>query len=349
MTVMPRPASFRLRATEDVSWSQIPLLRTVQSSILLTFFGDHGRCAVVAAATPVQTSNRRLRSMTTSEADFFTTIAAAIPVLLVAYTFQFAQFATHKLGPGYDRSMRMYLLSITNFATRRAVAISRGTGALLITLGVAASLIILVLSVVLPAIGEYEAVSALATHSASSTAKAWALRGLWAALIAVTVPLLVVVVRAFSFFPFVAYWKTVRKNAKDIEGIYHDWSICEDWFDTATSFMVVNGAASPPWIGGANFDTFKAAAWGGAIPEHRGTVMLDDTRVIVFDRVAGQKRATFFETEHTTHKKLKQLVAYGSRDQALDEHDPPRPLRTLLTLLAYRQNPEVTAPGQDGG
>ncbi len=281
--------------------------------------------------------------MTKSETDFYVAVASAIPVLLVAYTFQFTQFATYKLGPGYDRSMRTYLLSATNFATRRAVAIGRASGALLITLGVGASLIILVLSVVLPAIGEYESVNALAAGSASSTTKAWAWIGLWAALIAVTVPLVFVVLRAFSFFPFIAYWRTVRENAEDMEGIYDNWPAGENWFDATTLFRFESGAESRQWIGALNFDTFRTEAWGGAFPEHRGTVILDDKRVIMFDRVGSQKGATLFEVED---QKLKQVVAYNSRDQAVAANDPPRPLQTLLTLLAYRQNPRNTE--QDG-
>lgn len=187
--------------------------------------------------------------------------------------------------------------------------------------------------------GEYESVNALATGSVSSTAKAWSWVGLWAALIAVTVPLLFVVGRAFSFFPFIAYWKTVRKNAESIETIYTDWSNCEAWFDSHTTFRRVSETNPGKWVGAGNFNEFKTQAWGDLFPEHRGTVVLDDKRVIVFDRVGDRKGATFFEVEH---QKLKEMVAYDSRDQAVAANDPPRPLQAVLTLLAYR-----TAPQQD--
>lgn len=60
--------------------------------------------------------------------------------------------------------------------------------------------------------------------------------------------------------------------------------------------------------------------------------------MIVFDRVGERKGATFFELQD---QKVTKLVAYSERDQAIAANDPPRPMQTLLTLLAYRR-PQAT-------
>jgi hypothetical protein len=72
-------------------------------------------------------------------------------------------------------------------------------------------------------------------------------------------------------------------------------------------------------------------------------VILDDKRVIVFERLGNVKKATFFETDD---QKLKRVVAYSSRDQAVAANDPPRPVQILRTLLSLPQNPQ--AIGHDG-
>jgi len=262
-----------------------------------------------------------MTEMSTSEAGFYTAVATAIPVLLVAYAVSLNRFASDKAGPAYDRSMKSFVLGFVNFATRRTAVVRRVAGGLLSGTGSIALLLGVSMAVVLPGVGEYESLHALASGSASSLTEVLTWVGVLVALGVAAAPLLFKIVRSFSFVPFVKYLVAAKRNAQSIEELYSHWEHSEGRLDPRIALDYVDGAGTSSWKGSDNFPEFCSKAWGESFPEWRGTEFVDDKRLLVYDRIGEAKRATFFEV---ADGKVSHLITYSNRDQAIAENEERR-------------------------
>jgi hypothetical protein len=264
----------------------------------------------------------RTHALSNDDIGFYTAVATAIPALLIAYTVGLVSLAS-KLGSDYDRSMRVYLLTIVNFATSRSGALTRALRTVLSGSGSLLALIVVGLAVVLPGVGEYESLHALAAGSASSITKALSVIGIWIASVAVIVPLIIIVLRSFSFIPVVSYWIRVRKNMQDVHSIYSSWErgsvSSTQWMAPAIEFKLFRRTAGPPsgWTGPNNLANLVADAWGNKYPQWHGAVLLGPERVMVFDRVGTEDGATIFRI---VEQKVTELFVYQDRERAVSEN-----------------------------
>jgi hypothetical protein len=263
----------------------------------------------------------RTHALSNDDIGFYTAVATAIPALLIAYTVGLVSLAS-KLGSDYDRSMKVYLLTILNFATSRSGALMRALRTALSGSGSLLALIVVGLAVALPGVGEYESLDALAVGSASSITKALSVIGILIASVAVIVPLIVIVLRSFSFIPVVSYWIRVRKNMQDVHSIYSSWergNVNTQWMAPAIEFKLFRRNAGPPsgWTGPNNLANLVADAWDGNYPQWHGAVLLGQERVMVFDRVGTEDGATIFRI---VEQKVTELFVYQDPERAVSEN-----------------------------
>jgi hypothetical protein len=140
-------------------------------------------------------------------------------------------------------------------------ALLSGSGSLL-------ALVVVILAVVLPSLGEYEALHALAVGSASSLARALSEIGIVAAGLVVVVPLTAIALRSFSFLPAVSYLLRVRKDMREVHSIYSSWKggdvSSRDWMASDIAFKLVRSGdgRSTDWTGPDNLTNLASDAWG---------------------------------------------------------------------------------------
>ncbi len=259
-------------------------------------------------------------------ADFYLAVATAIPVLLVVYAVGVSRYSA-KLGESYDANVRVIVASVLNFVTRPSGWLRsalRATGASLLGGAYLLLALLALLFVVLPGVGEYEALHALSSDSASSTAEALSLIGVLAALLATIAPLVLVALRLVPFVPFVSHGLTAVRSLRTVRGVYSSLGRAGRdagaWAGEALSLICVEDDESRAarWERRADFAQLAQLAWGEGWPEWEAAVVHDDRRVLVLDLVGSARQATFFELDR---RKVARMVVYRDRQQALEALD----------------------------
>ena len=198
--------------------------------------------------------------------------------------------------------------------------------------------VVVMFAIVLPGLGEYEALHALELGWASSTARVLSLVGLLAASVVVLVPIVAILLRSLSFIPSVSYAIQAWDNKKAVRQIYAGWkadsfSGAADWMEPSIVLKLVEAdGTEDPYIGAPNFGTFVTKAWQNNCPEWRGAILLASRRVMVYDRItheggSDQDGATLFTV---ADHKVKEMVVYQDRKRAQTDHEVKREVKAEL-------------------
>src|SRR6266566_1788295 len=134
---------------------------------------------------------------------FFTAVATAIPVFVVAYAVGVNKLISESLRPRADSSMRTYLWRLAQApidagsrgSVFRVLRAAMPTGGWDLVQGV-----LFVIAVVLPGVGEATALYALYANDASPTTRLWSLLGALTAGLVVLAPLAFAALRSISSF-----------------------------------------------------------------------------------------------------------------------------------------------------
>jgi hypothetical protein len=261
--------------------------------------------------------------MRPSTNDFYVGVAAAIPVLVVAYSVGVAVYLG-RLGPSYERDARITVASALGALSRTTGRLGNAARALARFVLWTKNLALLGtywLLVVVPLGGEVAALYALTNGSSQLTeVLSWA--GLGAAVLAVGVPLLIAGLEALPFWSTFSTWREMQRMLKDVHAVYDDWvdrSKRTEWANPEIKITVIEKSGNEAEVAASERESLEKVVenvWQGVPPAWQEARLIDNG-VLVLDQAGELQGATFFALER---RKVMRLIAYRDRRMAETAH-----------------------------
>lgn len=286
-----------------------------------------------------------LAGLRPAQVAYYTAVATAIPVLLVAYMLNVNRVVKEGLAPRYLRSenenaRRLSTLIVAPFSQGRSIRAAIGYAAPMLWL--IAIIVVLLAAAVLPGLGEFEAVRALYVAKSTPLSKALCLVGLLTAGIVVIAPLAWTTVRtvviAVLFPPARLGW--APGYALVVRWIYRGWRhgqfVAKRWTGREFTYELQTDAGDTSYTATRAIEEITNSAQrmaregvkivnaevldvGGILVAH------EKTRTNDADTDTEEGSAMFFEFDQY---KLKRLVRYKDWDHARAKLEPARDVGT---------------------